>query len=1268
MATQLFIFRYRIVFLVILQLLGLITFGQIIDVQLEGKPTCGSNVISLEIWLKESQFSDAPIDLSTSSFFFNFNPSQYEYVGYVPSELDGSASSAADAAGWADQVIKVINSRGLINLVLMREQLVSSSYKLDKFSPKRVGTLTFNRLTDAIIRKDFIQLDFDYTHFYGADNQVINSNISYGEICNDGNSCTLNDGLDIACNCTGTLNGSVDFANEFIKSFVGSQDFGSAEVQEEGAALKITDNAWKAIDFFYEITPNTLLEFEFKSDQEGEIHGIGLSNDLVFEPNRSFMLFGTQVASGIIDDFKNYSEDEYVSYAIPVGQYYMGAVSQLFFIMDHDEAPGNATSYFRNVRVYEPEDCREDNEAPSVPRDLIASHITKTSLDLSWTASTDNEAVIGYYVYQGDNSISVGMADGNSFAVNGLTPGNTYEFTIAAYDEVGNISEKSQAIQVTLPTSCETVNFASSGVSPHGGSQDQGQFEIQEGGAAMKMANNAWKSIPYTYNITSNTVLEFSFKTDILGEYHVIGMSNTTAWQPARAFKLAGTQAVPGDIDDFDTYMGIDYVSYSIPIGQYYTGLVDRIFFSSDHDADPGNATSYFRNVRVYEEGECDEEAPSAPQNLAAFNITTTSLNLSWTASMDNFSIAGYYVYQNGSNVPIATVNSTSYPVTGLAPGSTHQFSVAAFDEAGNVSAQSQAVQVTLLTSCDEVDFRTAAIISYWGAQDQGQFEVQEEGASIKIFNNAWKYTPFEYTISPNTLLEFEFKSDIQGEYHAIGMSNTNDGNLPKTFKLYGTQNNVGGDIDDYDTYSGTEYVSFVIPIGQYYTGEVDRIFFAADHDEEPGNATSYFRNVRVYEAGECEGGNENCTSPQNLAINKPSTQSSTYGAGLANYANDGNTAGSSPWAADLQHTQRETQPWWEVDLEAIGEIEQIKIYNRTDGSQQRLKDFYVLVSNAPFDPGASLADHLANGAITQNFFSGSAGAEEVIAVNTSGRYIRIQLSGSGILHMAEVEVSGCGGEEEPDPCTNGVSSNLALNQIAEQSSTYGNGVASLANDGNETGSSPWSADLAHTNRESQPWWQVDLGAVSNIEQVNIYNRTDCCAGRLNNFYILVSDTPFDPTASLDELRNDPNNYVHTFTGRAGLLENITIGTTGRYVRIQHTRTIQLHLAEVEVMGCAIGTQGNRLANANEVEAGENIEFDLRVFPNPSSGRITISIDQLAQGEPVEYSLYNLQGQRVWQTRGQRAEQVNLSHLAKGVYLLRAQGNGWNQVKQLMIH
>ena len=95
-----------------------------------------------------------------------------------------------------------------------------------------------------------------------------------------------------------------------------------------------------------------------------------------------------------------------------------------------------------------------------------------------------------------------------------------------------------------------------------------------------------------------------------------------------------------------------------------------------------------------------DTTPPSVPQNLAASNITDTTVALSWEASTDNVAVDGYKVYTNGAD-PI-TVSATSTTMTGLAPGTQYTFTVSAFDAAGNESAQSEPVQVTTATEAPQ--------------------------------------------------------------------------------------------------------------------------------------------------------------------------------------------------------------------------------------------------------------------------------------------------------------------------------------------------------------------------------------------------------------------------------------------------------------------------------------------------------------------------------------------------------------------------------------
>jgi chitodextrinase len=65
-----------------------------------------------------------------------------------------------------------------------------------------------------------------------------------------------------------------------------------------------------------------------------------------------------------------------------------------------------------------------------------------------------------------------------------------------------------------------------------------------------------------------------------------------------------------------------------------------------------------------------------APSSLAASGTTTSTTNLSWSASSDNVAVTGYNVYQ-GSTLK-ATVASTSYVVTGLTANNAYTFSVKA--------------------------------------------------------------------------------------------------------------------------------------------------------------------------------------------------------------------------------------------------------------------------------------------------------------------------------------------------------------------------------------------------------------------------------------------------------------------------------------------------------------------------------------------------------------------------------------------------------------
>jgi hyaluronoglucosaminidase len=103
---------------------------------------------------------------------------------------------------------------------------------------------------------------------------------------------------------------------------------------------------------------------------------------------------------------------------------------------------------------------------------------------------------------------------------------------------------------------------------------------------------------------------------------------------------------------------------------------------------------------------------------------------------------------------------------------------------------------------------------------------------------------------------------------------------------------------------------------------------------------------------------------------------------------------------------------------------------------------------------------------------------------------------------------------------------------------------------------------------EPQPWWQVDLGAATSVEEVRVYNRADCCAERVTDFHVLVSPQPF--TGTLEENLAKPGvTHVH-HAGQAGRPSVVAFpGVPGRYVRIwlATAENTELNMAEVQVYG-----------------------------------------------------------------------------------------------------
>ena len=140
-----------------------------------------------------------------------------------------------------------------------------------------------------------------------------------------------------------------------IVSYGNNQDVsGTISVDSAGNVFEMNGNNWKAAEFAYTVTESTILEFDFRSDNQGEVIAIGFAKNVTDGSAQGFKLYGTQSNTATNQDFNNYSKDapSLVHYQIPVGQYYIGNQQYLFFEND-DDADANSNAEFSNILVYE---------------------------------------------------------------------------------------------------------------------------------------------------------------------------------------------------------------------------------------------------------------------------------------------------------------------------------------------------------------------------------------------------------------------------------------------------------------------------------------------------------------------------------------------------------------------------------------------------------------------------------------------------------------------------------------------------------------------------------------------------------------------------------------------------------------------------------------------------------------------------------------------------------------------------------------------------
>jgi uncharacterized repeat protein (TIGR03806 family) len=371
-----------------------------------------------------------------------------------------------------------------------------------------------------------------------------------------------------------------------------------------------------------------------------------------------------------------------------------------------------------------------DTTAPTVPTNLTGTALSTTQIRLNWTASTDaGIGVSGYYLYRDGATTPTATVNGaTTYTDSGLTANTGYTYSLRAFDAVTppNVSNATATISVNTLAVADTT------------------------------PPTAPTNLIATVVSTSSIRLNWTASTDT-----GTGVAGYRMYQNGSATPLAGV------------ITGVTTTLNGLAANTQYSFIVTAV----DAATPTPNESAPSNSVSATTPGTTDTTAPSVPTNVQAAAQSSTSIQVTWTASTDNAAVAGYRIFRNGSTTVLATVTSgTSYTDAGLTPATGYTYQVRAFDTAAtpNVSGLSTSASAITLgdTTAPTVPAGvTATALSLtdiridWSAStDQGGaglagYRIYRNGSSSIVATVTSGTTYTDSGLAPNTTYSYQVRA-----------------------------------------------------------------------------------------------------------------------------------------------------------------------------------------------------------------------------------------------------------------------------------------------------------------------------------------------------------------------------------------------------------------------------------------------------------------------------------------------------------------------------
>ena len=328
-----------------------------------------------------------------------------------------------------------------------------------------------------------------------------------------------------------------------------------------------------------------------------------------------------------------------------------------------------------------------DNQAPTAPSNLSVLPGT-ASTTLQWNASSDNVSVAGYYIYV--NGFKSYTTSNLNFTLYGLTKGQSYYFSVRAFDPSGNISPASNQVSGTILDNGLNYTYYNSPVAlavlPNFNSIIPTGFGNTANPNTDPVTNVNYQAILYTgtLHIPVSGNYTFQLSSNAGSDLFIDQPYSPTATPTINNDGTHGTYGTP------QATLNLSKGDHSIALSYFSSNVGYQLYLTWLNTANGVGSTPVPIPDSIYSTNIPGGTLPLPPLKLMASGSSYNKINLSWADSMGS-NQTGIQIFrstiQGGPYTIINTLagNSTSYVDSiGLNPSTLYYYKIQSINNSGS--------------------------------------------------------------------------------------------------------------------------------------------------------------------------------------------------------------------------------------------------------------------------------------------------------------------------------------------------------------------------------------------------------------------------------------------------------------------------------------------------------------------------------------------------------------------------------------------------------